>query len=78
MRETFDKNRTGSRTSREMTLAEASAMAWMWMGEAGAWNDRGVAGAEEREAYMWLKPSFEPIVATTSWSGSSCTPKRVS
>ncbi len=54
-----------SRTSSEITLAEASATAWIWIGKLGA-GTSAVSPGPSRARHMWLKPSFEPIVATTS------------
>ena len=44
-------------------------MAWTWIGKLGA-GTSAVSPGPSRARHMWLNPSFEPIVATTSWSGS--------
>ena len=44
--------------------------------EARAPGTSAVSPGPSRARHMWLKPSFEPIVATTSWSGSRLTPNR--
>ena len=48
-----------------MTLAEARATAWTWIGKLGA-GTRAVSPGPSSARHMWLNPSFEPIVATTS------------
>ena len=60
-----------------MTLAEARATAWTWIGKLGA-GTRAVSPGPSSARHMWLNPSFEPIVATTSVSGSRPTPNRFS
>ena len=56
-------------------FAEARAMAWTWIGKLGA-GTSAVSPGPRRARHMWLNPSFEPIVATTSWSGSRLTSNR--
>src|SRR3954471_10497907 len=45
----------------------------MWAGKAGS-GTIAVSPGPSIARHMWLKPSFEPIVAMTSVSGSSSTP----
>ena len=51
------RNAFGSRTSRAITLADARAIAWTWIGKLGAGTRRRVSGAEEGQAHV-AEPLF--------------------
>ena len=72
----FDRNFSLSRTSSAITLPDASATEYTWIGKYGA-GTIAVSPGPIIARHMWLKPSFEPRQTMTSSSGSSRTPNRL-